>query len=199
MKGYEHANATALALWEEVYPDALQLALTDTFSTEVFYKVSTVSCPLSPLIEPFLQDFVMDPERARRWKGLRQDSGDPFIYAPRAKQVYESLGINPREKTIIFSDALSVDKVKKLKAQCDEVGFMGECAHGFVAHHWDSWAFSASFGIGTSFTNDFTKASSGGKEKSRALNMVIKLAAVNGKPCVKISDELTKVQSSVFT
>lgn len=25
------------------------------------------------------------------------------------------------------------------------------------------------------------------------MNMVIKLAAVNGKPCVKISDELTKV------
>ena len=37
------------------------------------------------------------------------------------------------------------------------------------------------------------KASNGGKEKSKALNMVIKLAAVNGKPCVKISDELTKV------
>ena len=36
------------------------------------------------------------------------------------------------------------------------------------------------------------KASSGGKEKSKALNMVIKLAAVNDKPCVKISDELTK-------
>ena len=68
----------------------------------------------------------MDPERARRWKGLRQDSGDPFVYAPRAKQVYESLGIDPREKTIIFSDALSVGKAKKLKAQCDEVGFIGK-------------------------------------------------------------------------
>ncbi|KAH9925514.1 nicotinate phosphoribosyltransferase [Fomitopsis serialis] len=157
LKGYEHANGTALALWEEVYPDALQLALTDTFSTEVFYK-----------------DFIANPERARRWKGLRQDSGDPFIYAPRAKEVYESLGINHREKIIIFSDALSVEKAKKLKAQCDEVGF------------------TASFGIGTTFTNDFKKVSSGGKEKSKALNMVIKLAAVDGKPCVKISDELTK-------
>ncbi|EPS93605.1 hypothetical protein FOMPIDRAFT_1063457 [Fomitopsis schrenkii] len=157
LKGYERANATALALWEEVYPDALQLALTDTFSTAVFYK-----------------DFVMDPDRARRWKGLRQDSGDPFVYAPRAKEVYDSLSIDSREKTIIFSDALSVEKAKKLKAQCDEVGFI------------------ASFGIGTSFTNDFAKASSRGVEKSKALNMVIKLAAVDGKPCVKISDELTK-------
>ncbi|KAI0723665.1 nicotinate phosphoribosyltransferase [Fomitopsis betulina] len=157
LKGYAHANATALALWEEVYPDALQLALTDTFSTNVFFK-----------------DFVAHPDRARRWKGLRQDSGDPFIYAPRAKEVYESLGIDSHEKTIIFSDALSVEKAKKLKAQCDEVGFI------------------ASFGIGTSFTNDFVKASSAGLEKSKALNMVIKLANVDGKPCVKISDELTK-------
>ncbi|KZT63456.1 nicotinate phosphoribosyltransferase [Daedalea quercina L-15889] len=157
LKGYEHANGTALALWEDVYPDALQLALTDTFSTEVFYK-----------------DFVADPERARRWQGLRQDSGDPFVYAPRAKEIYESLGIDYHEKKIIYSDSLSVEKAKKLKAQCDEIGFI------------------ASFGIGTSLTNDFKKASSGGKEQSKALNMVIKLATVDGKHCVKISDELTK-------
>lgn len=69
----------------------------------------------------------MDPDRARRWKGLRQDSGDPFVYAPRAKEVYDSLSIDSREKTIIFSDALSVEKAKKLKAQCDEVGFIGGC------------------------------------------------------------------------
>jgi nicotinate phosphoribosyltransferase len=50
-----------------------------------------------------------------------------------------------------------------------------------------------SFGIGTSLTNDFRSVSSGGKEKSKALNMVIKLASVDGRPCVKISDELSKV------
>jgi nicotinate phosphoribosyltransferase len=48
------------------------------------------------------------------------------------------------------------------------------------------------FGIGTNYTNDFKKASSGGKETSHALNVVIKLAEVGGKSCVKISDELTK-------
>lgn len=51
---------------------------------------------------------------------------------------------------------------------------------------------TGSFGIGTSLTNDFTKASGTGGEKSKALNMVIKLASVNGKPCVKISDERGK-------
>ena len=43
MKGYEHANGLALDLWESVYPDALHLALTDTFSTEAFYKVPILS------------------------------------------------------------------------------------------------------------------------------------------------------------
>lgn len=67
---------------------------------------------------------MTDKERAQRWKGLRQDSGDPYVYAPRAKEVYESLGINHREKMIIFSDSVNVDKALRLKKQCDELGFM---------------------------------------------------------------------------
>jgi nicotinate phosphoribosyltransferase len=51
-----------------------------------------------------------------------------------------------------------------------------------------------SFGIGTSLTNDFKTKSSGYSEKSRALNMVIKLAKVDDRDCVKISDDLSKVQ-----
>lgn len=39
MKGYEHANALAMELWESVYPNALLLALTDTFSTKAFFQV----------------------------------------------------------------------------------------------------------------------------------------------------------------
>lgn len=42
LKGYEHANGKALDLWEEVYPDVLLLALTDTFSTEVFFRVRVI-------------------------------------------------------------------------------------------------------------------------------------------------------------
>ena len=61
-------------------------------------------------------------ERARRWHGLRQDSGDPFVFAPRAKEVYERLGINPSEKIIVYSDWLNVEKAIALKKQCDELG-----------------------------------------------------------------------------
>lgn len=56
------------------------------------------------------------------------------------------------------------------------------------------YGYVASFGIGTSLTNDFRSISSGGKEKSKALNMVIKLASVDNNNCVKISDELSKVR-----
>lgn len=96
---------------------------------------------------------------------------------------------------IIYSDSLNNEKALRLKTQCDELGFKG-----------DYWYFdilgpltfrTVSFGIGTSLSNDFYSVSSGGREKSRALNMVIKLANLDGQPCVKISDELTKVSKQV--
>ncbi|KZS92363.1 nicotinate phosphoribosyltransferase [Sistotremastrum niveocremeum HHB9708] len=157
LKGYENSNGLALSLWEEVYGNTGLVALTDTFSTEVFFR-----------------DFVKDKERANRWQALRQDSGDPFVFAPRAKEVYESLGLDHTSKIIVYSDGLSVDKALELKKHCESVGFI------------------PSFGIGTNMTNDFRTLSSGGKVRSKPLNIVIKLATIDGHQCVKISDELTK-------
>jgi nicotinic acid phosphoribosyltransferase len=51
----------------------------------------------------------------------------------------------------------------------------------------------ASFGIGTSLTNDFYTLSSGQTIKSKALNIVIKITAVDKMPCIKISDDPSKV------
>ncbi|KAG5719967.1 putative nicotinate phosphoribosyltransferase [Termitomyces sp. T112] len=158
IKGYENTHSTSLDLWEAVYSDSLLVALTDTFTTSAFFK-----------------DFTADPERVQKWRGLRQDSGDPFAFGPRVKEMYESLGIDPRRKAIIYSDSLSVDKAIQLQGQAKELGFE-----------------QVSYGIGTFFTNDFHTASSGGTEKSKALNIVIKLSSVNNKPCVKISDDITK-------
>ncbi|KAJ3781416.1 nicotinate phosphoribosyltransferase [Lentinula aff. detonsa] len=156
LRGYEHVHDLALEIWETAYPNATLLALTDTFSSAAFF-----------------QSFSKNPARAKKWHGLRQDSGDPLEFAPRAKEVYQKMGIDHKEKMIIYSDALNLDKALKLKKQADEIGF------------------KTSFGIGTFLSNDFVKASDS-SSKSPALNMVIKLAAVNGKSCVKISDDLTK-------
>ncbi|KIK10325.1 hypothetical protein K443DRAFT_146280 [Laccaria amethystina LaAM-08-1] len=159
LKGYKNANSTALDIWEKVYAnDTALIALTDTFSTEAFF-----------------QDFVLDPVRAQRWIGLRQDSGDPFEFGPRVKNMYQSIGIDPADKTLVYSDALTVQKAVQIKKRCEEIGLR-----------------KITFGIGTFLTNDFKTSSSCGKEKSKALNMVIKLASVDGRFCIKISDDLTK-------
>jgi nicotinate phosphoribosyltransferase len=43
LKGYKEANMMALDLWEEVYPGELLFALTDTFTTDAFFKVKILS------------------------------------------------------------------------------------------------------------------------------------------------------------
>jgi nicotinic acid phosphoribosyltransferase len=69
--------------------------------------------------------------------------------------------------------------------------------HDLSSHMIDPNVCLAGFGIGTFFTNDFKSLSSGGKEKSKALNIVIKMATINDLPCIKISDDLTKVGFSL--
>ncbi|PPQ75671.1 hypothetical protein CVT24_001934 [Panaeolus cyanescens] len=123
--------------------------------------------------DTFLRDFATNPERVFTWDGLRQDSGDPFAFGPRVKAMYESLNIPYQDKLLVFSDALNTEKCLAIKKQTDELGFN-----------------KVSFGIGTFLSNDFRSSSTG--EKSKALNIVIKLSSVNDQPCIKLSDDLTK-------
>lgn len=122
--------------------------------------------------DAFNLNFKTDAERAERWRGLRHDSGDPFEFISKARATYESMGIDYRKKVIVFSDSLDVELAAKLQDAVDQAGFIG------------------AFGIGTFLTNDYQRSDI--NERSMPLNMVIKVALVEGKPCVKISDDITK-------
>ncbi len=142
LESLRHANRYALRKWKEVYTGDLGIALTDTFGSTAFWK-----------------DF--DRELAKVYDGVRHDSGDPIEFGHAAIAHYESLGIEPSGKKIVFSDGLNVKKALKIAEAFADV-------------------VTPFFGIGTHFTNDFA---------SPALNMVIKLRTVNDIPVVKLSDE----------
>ena len=127
--------------WYEEYKGANGIALTDTLTTDLF-----------------LLDF--DFNNASRYKGVRHDSGDPYEWGEKILSHYEKLGINTKEKTLLFSDSLNFDKAQAL------FDYFKDRAN-------------VSFGIGTYCSNDTDE---------QALNIVIKLQRVNGKPVAKLSD-----------
>ena len=124
----------------------LGIALTDTFTTQAFFS-----------------DFKHSAAIA--YKGVRHDSGDPFEFGEKVIKHYESMGINPKEKFIVFSDGLNIPKSIKIH------NYFGDRIKVKV------------FGVGTDLSNDLG---------CKALNIVIKLIECNGKPCVKISDNPSK-------
>lgn len=116
--GYPKSNIRASDLWERVYPidgpGVLHIALTDTFSSK-----------------PFFDDFFLSEDGRRkqfpqRWKGLRQDSGDPIAFARQAKEAYDNVGVDVTEKTIVFSDSLDIEKSLEINKVAKELGFEGE-------------------------------------------------------------------------
>jgi len=154
LEGIRNSNYYALNNWVRVYNGNLGIALTDTLGTE-----------------QFLKNFGL--KYAKLFDGVRHDSGDPFWYTDLIVNHYKKLGINPSEKTIVYSNALDVDSAITIREYCNKSGI--KCA----------------FGIGTHFTNDFRNDST--SRVSKQLNMVIKLWSVNNIPVVKLSDDEGKV------
>lgn len=97
--GYKMANNMGLEHWTEVYRGDLGIALTDTYTTEVFFE-------------------QFDKKFAKLFDGVRHDSGDPLEFGDKTIAHYQKLGINPLTKTIIFSDGLNYDKVERITEHC---------------------------------------------------------------------------------
>ncbi|MDB5191937.1 MAG: nicotinate phosphoribosyltransferase [Segetibacter sp.] len=97
--GFKMANAMSLQHWVDVYRGDLGIALSDTYTTEVFFT-------------------QFDKMFAKLFDGVRHDSSDAIEFAEKTIRHYKSLGIDPLSKTITFSDALNYDKVVKIADYC---------------------------------------------------------------------------------
>ncbi|WP_038913758.1 nicotinate phosphoribosyltransferase [Dickeya zeae] len=137
-----NSQRAALDAWLLEYPDQLGIALTDCIT-----------------MDAFLRDF--DRSFARRYQGLRHDSGDPIEWGEKAIAHYHALDINPMEKTLVFSDNLNLEKALHLYRHFGQ-------------------RINVVFGIGTRLTCDIPGV--------KPLNIVIKLVECNGKPVAKLSD-----------
>lgn len=135
----------ALEKWVQEFRGDLGIALTD------------VVC-----IDAFLADF--DLYFCKLFDGVRHDSGDPYIWADKMIQHYEKMKIDPKTKSLVFSDGLNFEKAIALyNTYKDQVKIF--------------------FGIGTNLTNDLGE---------KALNIVIKMTTCNGSPVAKLSDSQGK-------
>lgn len=136
-----YSNWFALDAWVKEYGVLNGTALTDTITTDCF-----------------LRDFRLT--FATLFSGVRHDSGDPISWGEKMIKHYQELGIDPKGKTLLFSDSLNF-----------------EAADRIYAHFKDR--VRVAFGIGTYISNDTMAA---------PLNIVMKTTLCNGMDVAKISD-----------
>lgn len=128
-------------MWAKEYRGDLGIALSDVYG-----------------MDPFLKDF--DMFFCKLFDGARHDSGDPFLWGEKMIEHYRRNKCDPRGKTLIFSDALTVPRIIELYRRFNH-------------------RIGVGFGIGTNLMNDL------GPEP---LNIVVKMIRANGQPVAKISD-----------
>jgi len=131
----------ALDQWAHEYRGDLGIALSDVVGMDAFLRAFDLYC-------------------CKLFDGVRHDSGDPGIWCNKLIDHYELHAVDPKTKTAVFSDGLTIDKAW---------GLTREFADRIQVVH----------GIGTNLTNDMGFP---------ALNIVMKVVECNGQPVAKISD-----------
>lgn len=136
-----YSNWYALDAWIKEYGVLNGIALTDTITTDCFLK-----------------DFRLT--YSTLFSGVRHDSGDPVAWGEKMIAHYKSLGIDPKTKTLLFSDSLDFERAMKLALYFKDKA-------------------KVAFGIGTYIAND---------TKVEPLNIVMKTTLCNGQDVAKLSD-----------
>ncbi len=140
--------------WWEQYGWGLSIFLPDTFGSEFFFG-------------------VLSDDDLRRWKGFRWDSGPLDAFGERVIRAYEEIGVDPREKMLVASDALD------LPAMLDgQERFGGRIR---VSHGW-----------GTGLTNDLLDNAMVGDRWFGPMSLVLKPTRADGRGLVKLSDNPAK-------
>jgi nicotinate phosphoribosyltransferase len=173
-----------LELWQQTYQGELLILLPDTFGTTQFLRDA--------------------PAWMADWTGQRADSKDPFLAGDEYIAWLRQQGRDPREKLFIASDSLDVEQILGLHAY-----FSGRLRNRATPADFSNvsdflderkWIpeprIRFSVGWGTLLTNDFRGCNPQGDGGFDPLSLVCKLNDADGRPAVKLSDNLEKVLGS---
>ena len=144
-KNPAYSNRFAMESWTQIYGVLNGIFLTDTITDKM--------CRMD-----------MDFKFASSFKGVRNDSGDPIEWGENWIKHYEKLGIDPKTKTLLFSNSLDFKMADEIYRH-----FAGRV--------------NVAFGIGTYLSNDTFV---------NPFNIVMKMTTCNGHPVAKISDDAGK-------
>ena len=158
VSGVFECNHNVMQKWSDVYDGDLGIFLPDCFGSKVF-----------------MSNF--SKKMAKMFDGIRIDSGDDREETEKMIEKYQSLGIDPSTKSIVYSNALTIDKAIDI-------------------HKWLDGRMKDSYGIGTHLMADVTNKLTG--EKFPYSNIVIKLTGMRitelreWRDCVKLSNDKGK-------
>jgi nicotinate phosphoribosyltransferase len=113
------------------------------------------------------------PDWVADWTGFRPDSKPITEAGEEIINWYRARGREPEKKIVIFSDGLDIDSIEAAHAR-----FHGRIRVGY--------------GWGTNLTNDFRGCATNDAPLLDPISLVCKITAVNGRPAVKLSDNLAK-------
>jgi nicotinate phosphoribosyltransferase len=139
--------------WRHTYGGNLLIALPDAFGTKAFLRDA--------------------PEWVADWTGFRPDSAPPIAAGEEIIAWWKQKGKNPKEKLLVFSDAMDVDSIEEV-------------------HRHFAGRVRISFGWGTNLTNDFVGCAPDGSLNLDPISIVCKVTSVDGRPAVKLSDNPEK-------
>jgi len=113
------------------------------------------------------------PQWVGDWTGFRIDSKAPIEGGEELITWWKMIGRDPKKKLLVFSDGMDIDSIEE------------------TYHHFHG-RVRMSFGWGTNLTNDFRDCALKLNEQLRAISLVCKVTEANGRPTVKLSDNLAK-------